>query len=733
MRAWGLLLISLSSAFLTVSCSEDDPPAVPSPLDSGADFVAIPRHLSSSEIEKRNTARAARALPPTTEDDDFYIAVKRSHLNQRWFLSAYLEQYFPGAVTTGAAHSLGTRVISFREQNGKLFVFDAGDGLSTSDVFDPELLVEAYPIVDDEDVQNLRHADEYVVFDPAAGLNRFGVVSDVFADNRYEPEHFQVELSFLQHFRALGDGIIFEQVFTGYADMSLNTNAPLALNAYQGSGTLSIALRKYKEGAGFQPRPADDVTFYFLDNPHLDPATGKGTQLTLKWNIKPGMRPIKWLISPEIGEYLAAHPELAGVDVVGAVKRGIESWNDAFGFRVFEAEVASSSSHFGDDDKNYIIFDPGPGTGYAFADFRSNPNTGELRGADVYFGSDWLSLHGFSDDPAPPSARPSAPPAVPALVWGNMRPQHLCVRSAEEQLRIGPADDGSSQLTAKQKLTIFLQHVIAHEVGHTLGLRHNFEGSLVPPSTSVMDYLTNADSVAVPTPGSYDVAAVRWLYGLSPDRPTQPFCNDDGVTTDPLCRMFDRGADPLNETYARIYGYIRGMMLDGRLLIDFFFDAYSEGLLGYVRAGADDAPQRAYEILMAGIRAPVTAEQAADPQYARGADYMASTALMFLGSPELSQFARIKDLPTNEAVLLAILADERGILLNVDGIRTFPSRRLMVDLLKKGQSIEAYEVLLEARDVLSAQLTGGTLSASDHALTQDLLARVNQAVSPYFD
>src|SRR5207302_347727 len=83
----------------------------------------------------------------------------------------------------------------------------------SSDTFDPSLLVESYPVVETyAPFLGLPGHDKYVLFDPAAGLNRFGVLSDAYAQGS-QPIHFQVDLSFMQAFRAIADGVTFEQVF----------------------------------------------------------------------------------------------------------------------------------------------------------------------------------------------------------------------------------------------------------------------------------------------------------------------------------------------------------------------------------------------------------------------------------------------------------------------------------------------------------------------------------------
>src|SRR5437764_4052517 len=153
---------------------------------------------------------AAPAANPA--DESFYLAINKSELGKKYFLSAYLTQYFPGAVAYGAARSMGTRVVTFRVQNGKLFVFDAADGHKDSNTFDPSLIVDAYPIV--TGVLTGTNAQNFVVFDPAAGMNQFGALSDAWAWGSSAVK-FQIELSYLQRFRKIADGATFEQVFTG--------------------------------------------------------------------------------------------------------------------------------------------------------------------------------------------------------------------------------------------------------------------------------------------------------------------------------------------------------------------------------------------------------------------------------------------------------------------------------------------------------------------------------------
>lgn len=128
-----------------------------------------------------------------------------------------------------------------------------------------------------------------------------------------------------------------------------------------------------------------------------------------------------------------------------------------------------------------------------------------------------------------------------------------------------------------------------HELGHNLGLMHNFRGSadaanypkisdykfkfvqfpadiLKPKTSSTMDYLTTEGRQ--PFPGLYDIAAIRWIYdakvelsdGTIVSVPTNMslkdsgyfdkikpmmYCSDydRGTYSDPLCRAFDQGTN----------------------------------------------------------------------------------------------------------------------------------------------------------------------------------------------
>ena len=254
--------------------------------------------------------------------------------------------------------------------------------------------------------------------------------------------------------------------------------------------------------------------------------------------------------------------------------------------------------------------------------------------------------------------------------------------------------------------------VVAHEIGHTLGLRHNFKGTLLPPSSSVMDYTSDHVAATAAIPGSYDVEAIRYLYGLSTAPPSQPFCTDGDVGRDPRCEVFDEGTDPLREFWGPFYAYYAQVYLqtgdpDVRSLVELLMNV----LVGFVsNAGTPADRQAALDFLLGDLRVPASADGLAQfpATYASGVDQLSRVAFSKLvhdpalpRPPLLSGAPRPAPRPLDQAGIASLVGELRGNLLNLDGIRSFANRRQCVDVLKRMQVLPAYDLLREARQTLS--------------------------------
>lgn len=711
--AWLSLALAATSLVgcVTEPTEETDPTS--DVLLGTEDLVAIPRATTVEEMVARTTKNLR-----SNGSGSFYLAIRRSALGERWFWSTYLEQLQPYGPSPG---TLGTRVVRFREQNGKLFVFDADDRNGTSDIFSPDLIIDAFDIVDSGPFNALPGSGGFLLIDPAAGQNRFGALADGWGSGTAAVK-LETELAFVEDWKAWNDGGSFAHIFAAYADQPLGTPDDIDTNDFRVAATTRVTLRRYYETPGYTPTPNPGVPHFFTADP-LNFSNGSPVvnQNAVHWAFRPGMQPIKWKIGRGILQY-QNDPALGGADLVGAVKRGIESWNTVFGYPVFQAELAGPNDRFGDDHNNYFIVDTDPTLGFAYADWRTNPNTSEVRGASVYFSGAFFQP--FPDDATNETGAPARPAAkhkaVPRLVWQGQHAEPLCVRYADERRPSTALPGEGTQFTAKEKLENYIQEVSLHEVGHTLGLRHNFKGSLVPPTSSTMEYNVADVSFVQPVPGPYDIDAIRYLYGLAPDLPGQPFCTDEDTLFDPNCVRFDSPSPtPLYDYQLPFYTFVGSLFLDGSIpaeFADLYLSFYGLESMGYARAGDPTEAIAAWSALVGGFcdYAGVNA----------GADAVCGFWFRDLVRPQGAI-----SLPISDATVLAQVAtDGQAVIANAD--RDFTVRRAAVDALKSLQNLGAYEALLAARVTLAAQLPA--LTGAQAALTRDLVARIDAATTPYF-
>ncbi len=298
------------------------------------------------------------------------------------------------------------------------------------------------------------------------------------------------------------------------------------------------------------------------------------------------------------------------------IREGIEEWNKAFekaGFvNAIEVRQQSESDTWEPEDINYNTFRwITSSAGFAMGPSRVNPNTGQILDADIIFDADFIehwkmeqetftpeSIAAMTGGPLNLSDYRQQMAALPAHMrsWASCRCD--LHRAVADELALGSAvisvhaaSDGA-EMTDKLIMQ-GLKEVTMHEVGHTLGLRHNFKASTYltldelndPKKTSkvgllasVMDYApanirlkdTPQGDYYSTTIGPYDVWAIEYGYktlsgGTDGEvkelqkiatrcgEPGLTFATDEdtrGIDSDPLSNRFDLGKDPI--AYAKL-------------------------------------------------------------------------------------------------------------------------------------------------------------------------------------
>lgn len=285
-------------------------------------------------------------------------------------------------------------------------------------------------------------------------------------------------------------------------------------------------------------------------------------------------------------------------EVRDAVREGILYWNRALGRDFIEVIDAPEGVTAPDLDYNLVQWVPERGAGFAYADGQLDPLTGQMQNAQIYYTSSFYedAINGIVHAQASLPGRDQAhnrrglrmarakeadtEHAGEALGLERARYTGRCERVSSHthtELAKVALERGLSPEAIQRVALDLVRSSIAHEVGHTLGLQHNFAGSLDTniatadydpivrdylatgdwseqhvPGGSVMDYPALEDDAGMGArirlgyaPLAYDAVAIRALYdgdGFVPEGGPL-YCNDNELFSIAGCMPYDRGSD----------------------------------------------------------------------------------------------------------------------------------------------------------------------------------------------
>ncbi len=454
--------------------------------------------------------------------------------------------------------SLKSRIVRFNDEGDKLIMLDVTGGDQPSYEYSADKIVAEFPIVEKNSGK--------IVFDFNEGMQNFLAAPEWYAsDSGTVP----VYSNLIRTSSSLLKNVYFESGKT-CIDQSLaaiysfgGTNLSIAVSARYFI-SLYAPDKSYKQARTITPQ---QYLGYFETSPQVEPMFGTLYTKITRWHPE---KQVLWALSENIPQ-----------EYRDAVKEGLLYWNKVFGREFIKVVEAPESVTAPSPSFNIVQWSNEYLTDIARADAQYDPRSGQILRAQIFIPESFV--YGILAD-------------YDTIAIRNEKSANQIIPPQRNDIG-GIQETGSKKLSAAVKtfsaksLAVgkdirkamaddFLRLLIAHEIGHTLGLRHNFAASSdslltfaererifadylqtgkIPentksPANSVMDYLPLEDwlilsQIIKKTALPYDVKAVNWGYGtagVEPKYDSLNYCHDTNEGRFIDCYAFDSGGNPFD-------------------------------------------------------------------------------------------------------------------------------------------------------------------------------------------
>lgn len=518
--------------------------------------------------------------PPLKPAANLHLAIPRAGLGRQYLMSMSLIPQSGAATSRG----LSGKVVQFESFHDAVDLYEATEGLIVTKDLPSRLLVASFPIVQQSDTE--------LVIDFNKGMRRVFSQGWYSSSGRFNP-------SAGESVEEVPEGRVFavtqdaEQLVVR---QSVQARSREFAQDIESRYEVRYFFTPYSRGDFVaKEMPAHETRYArFWELPsRVEPESGRTTVKMGRFDIR----------EPVLFYYSANTPK----EYVGAVKDGIVYWNRAFGREVVKAEMAPEGVTAPDSRHNIVQWVPWDNAGSAYADALFDPLTGRARHGQAYmtsvFGMSGKSrarvlLRAMRDIADAKKDKGDDKPKHPAMRW--LHGQTACEMDTAEFAQ--QLADGLQDLLANESLTDevvlrasqdYVREVVAHEVGHVIGLRHNFGGSLAATlspkeldefvkayitgkdlekykdkqvSNSMMEYTGFKGAVFIGWKIRetldvlpHDKAAIQWGYFDDKTVVTNRmlFATDQDAGRYGDVATFDYGADPLLAAYSDLSETVR--------------------------------------------------------------------------------------------------------------------------------------------------------------------------------
>jgi hypothetical protein len=462
-------------------------------------------------------------------------------------------------------YDLKPQVVSFERSAQKIGLL----GQNYNSIYDeiPSVnLIQTFQIINED--------DKSITFDWGGGLKSFitqhaydvdaarGMNNDL-TETSYNS--IPVVDSFIRKIKFDENNIELEQISKVPSALLKKGKDSLAVENREETIVMNIQIRAYNLDPQFKAKEFDASrrVGFFVSKLSRKNYSKDIKNLISKWDLSPSRGPIRVRLSATIPQ-----------EYIQAVSEAAFYWNKVFGRDIIKVETGVRPDEASPQDRSIMIrWINWLDAGAAYAISQSDPLSGEILRAQVFMPSVFTRVGSAALVHLNGKKPVVANGALACDFSKAFEDLSLLSREASNSQRLRLAQDN-------------IRATVAHELGHALGLRHNFAGSFSAPvnldeieksaktylqdlghqgletSTSIMDYVTGIDSILMAArikyaPLSYDKMAMDWAYDKgSLSESVSKYCTDDDISlanSNGLsvygCERFDAGKNPLQRKF----------------------------------------------------------------------------------------------------------------------------------------------------------------------------------------